>query len=86
MKLKKSTLFKFLALSSLGLYLYYRKSEGEKDGKMEGIDLTINPELLVDSTISSIPMHPLKKEVLRQSAKKVVRGVMNKGEEYEEDY
>lgn len=71
--MKKSTIFAIGAVAMLGAYLWQRKREGNHNKKIKGIDLKLNPELLVDTALGSMNISPLKRELLRSGSKKIIR-------------
>jgi hypothetical protein len=86
MKLKHSKLYAMLAVGAFALYLFHRKKENiSGPDKIQGIDVTINPQSLADGFISGLNMNPIKKEMLRHGTKKVMNSYFErtKDDDYE---
>jgi len=79
MKVQPSKLYALLAVGAFGLYLFYMKKEKGSDQKIQGIDLSINPEMLADGLLSGLNINPIKKELLRQGTKSAFRNYYDKG-------
>jgi hypothetical protein len=79
MKMKQSTLYAILAILGLSAYLYQRKKEGGTSGPIKGVDLSLNPIQIVEGAIGAMNMHPLKKEALKHTARRMVESYMSKG-------
>lgn len=79
MKMKQSTLYAVLAVLGLAAYLYQRKKEGGISGPIKGVDLSLNPVQIVEGAIGALNMHPLKKEALKHTARRMVESYMDKG-------
>lgn len=79
MKLKHSTLYAVLAVIGFSAYMYHRKKEGGVDGPIKGIDLSLNPAQIVEGAIGAMNMHPLKKEALKHTARRMVESYMSRG-------
>lgn len=71
--MKKSTMFAFGAVACIAGFLYFKKSEGGKNKKIKGLDLKVNPELLVDTALGSMNISPLKRELIRSGTKSIMR-------------
>jgi len=79
MKMKQSTLYAILAVVGLAAYLYQRKKEGGTSGPIKGVDLSLNPAQILDGAIGALNINPIKKEVLRHTAGRMMDSYMNKG-------
>jgi hypothetical protein len=71
--MKKSTMFAIGIVACFGGYFWCRRKEGNHNKKIKGIDLKVNPELLVDTALGSMNISPLKREVIRSGAKTLIR-------------
>jgi hypothetical protein len=71
--MKKSTVFALAAVACIGGYFWQRAKEGNHNKKIKGIDLKVNPELLIDTALGSMNISPLKREILRSGSKTLIR-------------
>jgi hypothetical protein len=69
--MKKSTILGFIAMSATIGYFLTKKSE-DKDAKIEGIDIKINPERLIDGALAMTRINPIAKEGLRNIAQRAL--------------
>jgi len=63
------------ALMATGAYLW-RSSQGKGINHLQGINLTVNPEKLIDATKPFIHKNPLYQEVIADMGKKFIQGFM----------
>lgn len=63
------------AVGATGAYLY-RASQGKGINSLEGINLTVNPEKLIDASKPFLHKNPAYQEVLADMGKSLIQGFM----------
>lgn len=76
--MKKSTFFGFMALSSVLAYFYYSKNE-DNSPSLEGINIDIDPDRLLDSALAYKRVREDYREPIKNVASKVITKIMTKG-------
>lgn len=66
--MKKTTLLGLMAVASTMGYLWLRSREEEGSEPIEGLEIRLNPETLIDSALSVSRMNPSTKEGIRKIA------------------
>lgn len=69
----KSQSLKWVIAGSIGYFLYLKWKEGKDDGNIAGF--AINPDILVDSALPWLNVHPMIKPFVSSAAKKFVSNV-----------
>ena len=62
--MKKTTLLGLLAVGSTIAYLWLKKQESESE-PLEGVEITVNPQKLLDGALAMSNINPLYKESIR---------------------
>lgn len=62
--MKKTTLIGLLAVGSTLAYLWLKKREENNEG-LQGVDITVNPQKLIDGALAMTSINPLAKEGIR---------------------
>jgi hypothetical protein len=62
--MKKTTLLGLLAVGSTLAYLWLKKRE-DNDSGLDGVDITVNPQKLIDGALAMTSMNPIAKEGIR---------------------
>jgi hypothetical protein len=70
-----SILLGVTAVGATGAYLY-RATQGKGINSLQGINLTINPEKLIDASKPFIHKNPIYQEVFADMGKKFIQGFM----------
>lgn len=70
--MKKSTFLGVLAFGCTIGFLYIRKKEGESSS-INGIEIKINPQKLVDGALAMSDMNPIAKNGIRNIAHKAIQ-------------
>jgi hypothetical protein len=70
--MKKTTFIGLLAFGSTLTYLFLKSRESE-DSRIEGIEIKINPQKLVDGALAFSNMNPSTKDGIRQIANNAIR-------------
>lgn len=73
----KNKLLGLLGLGVIGLYLYKTKDKDVSDHKIEGLNIDINPERLVDSGLALLGGNPYLKQQISTSLKGFMKGYLN---------
>lgn len=63
--MKKTTLLGLLAVGSTIAYLWMKKQESENE-PLEGVEITVNPQKLVDGALAMTSINPAYKEGIRR--------------------
>ena len=70
--MKKTTLIGLLAVGSTIAYLFLKKKEGDGEA-LEGIEVKVNPEKLIDGALAFSNINPNTKDGIRQIARNAIR-------------
>ena len=62
--MKKTTLLGLLAVGSTLAYLWLKKQESENE-PLQGVEITVNPQKLIDGALAMSSINPAYKESIR---------------------
>ena len=62
--MKKTTLLGLLAVGSTIAYLWLKKQESSDEG-LDGVEITVNPQKLIDGALAMTSINPMAKEGIR---------------------
>jgi len=71
--MKKTTIVGLIAFGSTVAYLYLLNRTKEENGGVEGIEIKINPEKLVEGALAMSDINPLAKDGLRRVAHTAIK-------------
>jgi hypothetical protein len=70
--MKKTTIMGFIAFSSTIAYIYLLRKDKEENSGVEGIEIKINPEKIVDGALAMSNINPMAKDGIRRIARNAI--------------
>lgn len=71
--MKKTTLLGFISVLSGISYLYFKNKEDDRSPELDGIEVKINPQKLVDGALAMTNINPSAKDGLRSIANNALK-------------
>ena len=75
---KKAKIAGLIGLSAIGYYFYSTKNKNVESHKIDGLNVNINPDRLIESGLNLLNTNPLVKKQIENGLKGLVKGYMNK--------
>jgi hypothetical protein len=71
--MKKTTLLGILSVMSGITYLYYKKKEDSNSPELQGIEVKINPQKLIDGALAMSNLEPQTKDGIKHIASNAIK-------------
>ena len=69
--MKKSTILGLIAFGATISYLYIKNKE--EDSSIEGVEIKINPEKLIDGALAMTDINPMAKDGIKRVAQNAIK-------------
>lgn len=75
---KKTMIIGALGITAIGYYLYKTKHSDVSSHKLSGINVSINPDQVIDAGMAFVDANPYVKEKVADTLKGIINGYLSK--------